>query len=131
MTMLLVCVVSFPIYPHILFCAPSTKLRATTKRMKIYMLTQHFTLVVFSKSYCPYCRASKALLTEMGANYQALELDQLGTSICSPSIPSPSKLIQNTNNRRRFRNSRRTSRPHGPKHRAKHLHQATAYWRKF
>jgi len=53
--------------------------------------------VVFSKSYCPYCRASKALLTEMGAKYQALELDQIGkpvyllthflTLCCSPTCP--------------------------------------------
>jgi glutaredoxin 3 len=34
----------------------------------------------FSKSYCPYCRASKQLLTEMGANFYAVELDQVGTS---------------------------------------------------
>lgn len=33
---------------------------------------------VFSKSYCPYCRATKALLTEMGAKYYAIELDQVG-----------------------------------------------------
>jgi Glutaredoxin len=34
----------------------------------------------FSKSYCPYCKASKQLLTEMGANFYAIELDQVGTS---------------------------------------------------
>lgn len=37
-------------------------------------------LAVFSKSYCPYCKATKSLLTEMGAKYYALELDQVGTS---------------------------------------------------
>lgn len=35
-------------------------------------------VVVFSKSYCPYCNASKQLLNELGANYTALELDELG-----------------------------------------------------
>jgi glutaredoxin 3 len=35
---------------------------------------------VFSKSYCPYCRASKKLLTELGASYYAIELDQVGMS---------------------------------------------------
>ncbi|KAL4919292.1 thioredoxin-like protein [Aspergillus aurantiobrunneus] len=33
-------------------------------------------VVVFSKSYCPYCKASKDLLTGLGAKYYALELDQ-------------------------------------------------------
>ncbi|KAE8452037.1 hypothetical protein EG329_002202 [Mollisiaceae sp. DMI_Dod_QoI] len=34
-------------------------------------------VAVFSKSYCPYCRATKQLLTEMGAKYYAIELDQV------------------------------------------------------
>jgi len=34
-------------------------------------------VAVFSKSYCPYCKASKALLTELGANFYAIELDQV------------------------------------------------------
>ena len=44
-------------------------------------------LAVFSKSYCPYCKATKTLLSEMGAKYYAIELDQVGSSIskCHPS----------------------------------------------
>jgi len=40
-------------------------------------------VVVFSKSYCPYCRASKELLSELGAKFYAIELDQIddGTQI--------------------------------------------------
>ncbi|KAJ5084500.1 hypothetical protein NUU61_009079 [Penicillium alfredii] len=34
-------------------------------------------VVVFSKSYCPYCNATKQLLNELGAKYTALELDQV------------------------------------------------------
>ena len=34
--------------------------------------------VVFSKSYCPYCKSTKALLDEHGAKYYAIELDQVG-----------------------------------------------------
>ncbi|EXJ63767.1 glutaredoxin 3 [Cladophialophora yegresii CBS 114405] len=34
-------------------------------------------VVVFSKSYCPYCRASKALLNDMHAKYFLMELDQV------------------------------------------------------
>ncbi|CAL5867374.1 uncharacterized protein PFLUO_LOCUS1592 [Penicillium psychrofluorescens] len=32
-------------------------------------------VMVFSKSYCPYCNASKKLLTELGAKYETMELD--------------------------------------------------------
>ena len=32
---------------------------------------------MFSKSYCPYCRATKKLLDGAGAKYFALELDQV------------------------------------------------------
>lgn len=38
-------------------------------------------LVVFSKSYCPYCKATKATLSGLGAQYYALELDQIGAYI--------------------------------------------------
>ncbi|KAJ5218997.1 glutaredoxin Grx1 [Penicillium cinerascens] len=34
-------------------------------------------VVVFSKSYCPYCVATKKLLNELGANFTTLELDQI------------------------------------------------------
>jgi len=33
--------------------------------------------MVFSKSYCPHCRATKQLLTEMGAKFEVVELDQV------------------------------------------------------
>ena len=33
---------------------------------------------VFSKSYCPYCKATKALLSEMRAKFYIIELDQVG-----------------------------------------------------
>ncbi|CAL9049782.1 glutaredoxin [Musa acuminata AAA Group] len=32
-------------------------------------------VVVFSKSYCPYCTRVKQLLTQLGAKYKAIELD--------------------------------------------------------
>ncbi len=44
------------------------------------MLTPRNLPAVFSKSYCPYCRATKALLSELGAKYYAIELDQVGES---------------------------------------------------
>lgn len=35
---------------------------------------------VFSKSYCPYCKATKSLLNEKGAKFYSIELDQVGKS---------------------------------------------------
>ncbi|KAK4047246.1 Glutaredoxin [Microbotryomycetes sp. JL201] len=32
-------------------------------------------IVVFSKSYCPYCKRAKALLDSLGEQYEAIELD--------------------------------------------------------
>ncbi|PQQ15805.1 glutaredoxin [Prunus yedoensis var. nudiflora] len=32
-------------------------------------------VVVFSKTYCPYCVSVKQLLTQLGANFKAIELD--------------------------------------------------------
>jgi len=34
-------------------------------------------VAVFSKSYCPYCKATKALLSDLGAKYYTIELDQV------------------------------------------------------
>ncbi|KAI9843330.1 MAG: hypothetical protein M1837_006456 [Sclerophora amabilis] len=34
-------------------------------------------VAVFSKSYCPYCKASKSLLSELGAKFFVIELDQV------------------------------------------------------
>jgi len=47
---------------------------AKTKAQKII---DENNVVVFSKSYCPYCKASKALLSEKGAKYYLMELDQV------------------------------------------------------
>ncbi|KAJ3154299.1 thioredoxin reductase [Geranomyces variabilis] len=34
-------------------------------------------VVVFSKSYCPYCKKAKALLESLNAKFVAFELDEL------------------------------------------------------
>ncbi|GMF21700.1 unnamed protein product [Phytophthora lilii] len=34
-------------------------------------------VVVYSKSYCPYCAKTKTLLTQLGAKYEVIELDQI------------------------------------------------------
>ncbi|KAF8037575.1 hypothetical protein BT93_B0456 [Corymbia citriodora subsp. variegata] len=33
-------------------------------------------VVVFSKSFCPYCVSVKKLLSQLGVNFKAIELDQ-------------------------------------------------------
>ncbi|KAL9267952.1 Glutaredoxin-C2-like protein [Drosera capensis] len=32
-------------------------------------------VIVFSKSYCPYCKKAKNLLTELGVSFKVIELD--------------------------------------------------------
>lgn len=39
--------------------------------------------MVFSKSYCPYCKSAKALLEKSGAVYKAIELDEECKLYCS------------------------------------------------
>jgi len=34
-------------------------------------------VAVFSKSFCPYCKATKATLDDLGAKYFSIELDQV------------------------------------------------------
>jgi len=34
-------------------------------------------VAVFSKSYCPYCKATKSLLSELGAKSYIIELDEV------------------------------------------------------
>ncbi|KAG4411928.1 hypothetical protein IFR04_014926 [Cadophora malorum] len=46
-------------------------------KTKAQQIIDENAVAVFSKSYCPYCKATKALLTELGANYYTIELDQV------------------------------------------------------
>lgn len=44
---------------------------------KIDNLTKQHPVVVFSWTFCPFAKRAKGLLTEVGAQYTAVELDQL------------------------------------------------------
>jgi glutaredoxin 3 len=46
---------------------------------QVLELIQNNPVVVFSKSYCPYCTQTKSLLSASGAKAFILELDQVGT----------------------------------------------------
>ncbi|KAK0123558.1 hypothetical protein ONS96_010537 [Cadophora gregata f. sp. sojae] len=46
-------------------------------KTKAQQIIDENAVAVFSKSYCPYCKATKALLTELGAKYYSIELDQV------------------------------------------------------
>jgi glutaredoxin 3 len=52
--------------------------RFRTPRSLEELCTDHFTLslVVFSKSYCPYCQNTKRILESYDAKYKAIELNQ-------------------------------------------------------
>ncbi|KAL7276753.1 Glutaredoxin [Rhizina undulata] len=44
-------------------------------KQKVQGIIDENPVAVFSKSYCPYCRASKETLNEFGAKFYVLELD--------------------------------------------------------
>jgi len=46
-------------------------------KQKAQQIIDENQVVVFSKSYCPYCRASKSLLNEKHAKYFLMELDEV------------------------------------------------------
>jgi glutaredoxin 3 len=48
-------------------------------KTKVQSIIDENPVAVFSKSYCPYCKAAKQLLSESGAKFYAIELDQVGT----------------------------------------------------
>ena len=41
-------------------------------------------VMVFSKSYCPYCKMAKDVLREVGVKYDLVELDERGRDIYFP-----------------------------------------------
>ncbi|KAI5847787.1 thioredoxin-like protein [Morchella snyderi] len=49
---------------------------AATKQ-KVQSIIDSNPVAVFSKSYCPYCKASKESLSALGAKPYVLELDQI------------------------------------------------------
>ncbi|KAF4901995.1 Glutaredoxin [Colletotrichum fructicola] len=49
---------------------------AVTKQ-QVQSIIDENKVVVFSKSYCPYCRQTKSTLDELNADYKVVELDLL------------------------------------------------------
>ncbi|CAG8597758.1 3411_t:CDS:2 [Scutellospora calospora] len=52
-------------------------------------------VVVFSKSYCPYCSSTKKILEDKNVKYVAWELDQMGED--GPAVQN--YLVEKTNQR--------------------------------
>jgi glutaredoxin 3 len=46
-------------------------------KTKVQEIIDENPVAVFSKSYCPYCRDAKQLLSKSGAKFYAIELDQV------------------------------------------------------
>ncbi|KAJ5575208.1 hypothetical protein N7450_009107 [Penicillium hetheringtonii] len=58
------------------FAAPSPAAMSAAKT-KAQSLIDENAVVVFSKSYCPYCTSSKGLLSSLDAKFTTVELDQI------------------------------------------------------
>ncbi|KAI1377144.1 putative glutaredoxin [Hypoxylon crocopeplum] len=59
-----------------LFSSTSPQAMADAKT-KAQSIIDENAVAVFSKSYCPYCAASKKLLDNLGAKYNLVELDEV------------------------------------------------------
>ncbi|CEI65969.1 hypothetical protein FVEN_g4615 [Fusarium venenatum] len=44
---------------------------------KVQQLIDNNSVVVFSKSYCPYCKQTKKTLDDLNTEYELLELDEV------------------------------------------------------
>lgn len=63
----------------------------STAKTKAQKIIDENAVAVFSKSYCPYCVATKATLSSMGAKPFVIELDQVG-ALFLPSLLCPLRL---------------------------------------
>ena len=67
---------------HRLTAAPSVARMSTGVRAslvdKVKEMTQKHRVVVFAKTYCPYCQAVKELFRDLQVETQVYDLDELG-----------------------------------------------------
>ncbi|KAF9775086.1 hypothetical protein IL306_006837 [Fusarium sp. DS 682] len=49
----------------------------TQASTKVQQLIDNNSVVVFSKTYCPYCKQTKKTLDELNVEYELLELDEV------------------------------------------------------
>ncbi len=70
----------------------------SSAKSKAQKIIDENSVVVFSKSYCPYCRATKSLLSEKHAKFFLMELDQVGAlnslSMSKTTSHSDSRVLQ-------------------------------------
>jgi glutaredoxin 3 len=55
-------------------------------KTKVQSIIDENAVAVFSKSYCPYCRQAKQLLSDKGAKFFAVELDQVDDGSAMQSV---------------------------------------------
>jgi len=60
-----------------LFSRPVSPGSMSAAKTKVQGIIDDNSIAVFSKSYCPYCRATKQLLHDMGAKPYIVELDEV------------------------------------------------------
>lgn len=66
----------------------------SASKTKVQSIIDENPVAVFSKSYCPYCRQAKQLLSDKGAKFYAIELDQVGmyNRVSRPRVPFDHRL---------------------------------------
>lgn len=69
------------------FSSPPITMEAA--KTKAQSLIDENAVMVFSKSYCPYCRASKKTLQSAGAQFKVYELNEESQYNTPSHIPPP------------------------------------------
>ncbi|UNI17783.1 Glutaredoxin [Purpureocillium takamizusanense] len=65
----------FPVFRHFFSTTQSRQATMATASDKAQKLINDNAVIVFSKSYCPHCRATKQTLSSLDAEFTTLELD--------------------------------------------------------
>ncbi|KNG48565.1 glutaredoxin domain containing protein [Stemphylium lycopersici] len=65
-------------------------------KTKVQSIIDENPVAVFSKSYCPYCRQAKQLLSDSGAKFYAIELDQVVLGLTLARATDDGSAIQST-----------------------------------
>merc|ERR1712149_31016 len=64
----------------------SSRTMAAEAMPKVQSLIDESPVVVFSKSYCPYCKSTKSTLQKTGIDFKVIELDQISGQRTVPNV---------------------------------------------
>jgi hypothetical protein len=96
------------------------------RRAQVNDLIKNNAVVVFAKSYCPYCAATKALLKKNGARFYSIDLDRASTYLQEENYFFLEDKLTQHRGRKRYQG--RFAADDGPDFSAKYLHRRATHW---